>query len=238
MTAGVDREGNDVGEDPRQGGAVEESLGIRVNRYLEAPGAPSESGIDRVGEHVASVLRAAEDAAERIEADARQEAARVVEEARREASEQADAARERVQTATAEAERLRLEAEAWSRQTREAAETYSSERRADGESAASEIVSDAKQRAAAIGEEAERRQQALKMDVSLAEERLRKLASGLHELADRLDELLMPASTITANSDDRELMAHESLIDALAPALESEESGTAWRGHEGGVNIR
>ena len=228
LTGGKEHELRGAGDEGPPDDAVEESLGLRVSRYLEAPEMPSESGMDRIGEHVVGVLRAAEDAAGKIQADARQEAARIVEEARREASDRAEAARHGVDAATAEAQRLRHEAEEWSTRTRESADAYSAERRADAESVAREIVSEAEQRAALVGEEAELRRQALKMDVALAEERLRQLASGLHELAHRLDDLLMPRS-------ESESELQESLIDALAPDLEGDEAAAARR--EGGDGL-
>ena len=60
------------------------------------------------------------------------------------------------------------------------------------------------------------------MDISLAEDRLRTLATGLHELAGRLDTLLSTPihgrQHALAEEDD------ESLVDALAPSRETEEA--------------
>jgi hypothetical protein len=207
----------------------------RVMGYLSAAEAASpdsgsgssavtedESVFDRLGDSVASVLSAAKAAAARIEEDARHEAERVRDVAHREATERLEAAREDADATRAEAERLRSEAEEWSKQTRAAAESAAADRRAKAEAVARDILSAAEREATAFSENAERRHEALKMDISLAEDRLRQLATGLHELAGRLDTLLSTPlheqqGVLSAADDD-------SFIDALGPSRNTEEA--------------
>ena len=215
---------------------TEEKLdtGARVASYLgTAPERPPEServpplgsDFDRLGGHVSSVLTAAEEAAVRIQEEARQEAERVREQAENEATARAEAAREDADVTRIEAKRLRSETEDWTKQTRTAAEKYAADRRSEAETEARTILTAAELQAAAFGKDAERRQQALKMDISLAEDRLRQLASGLHDLAARLDKLL---SRPFAEAEQSELSTREndSLIDALGRSRETEELAT------------
>jgi len=223
-------------EERQEESTTEERLdtGARVASYLgTAPDRPPDSermpprgsDFDRLGGHVSSVLTAAEEAAVRIQEEARQEAERVREQAENEATARAEAAREDADATRAEAKRLRSETEEWTKQTRTAAEKYAADRRSEAEAEARTILTAAELQAAAFGKDAERRQQALKMDISLAEDRLRQLASGLHDLAARLDKLL---STPFAEAEQGDLPAGEtdSLIDALGPSRETEEITT------------
>lgn len=167
-----------------------------------------DSVFDRLGEYVSSVLSAAKAAAVRIEEESRQEAERVRDLAQREATERLEAAREDADATRAGAERLRSETEEWTKQARTAAEESAANRRAEAEAEAREIV------AAAV-----QRQQAVKRDSSLVEERLRQLATALHDLAGRLDTLLStPPQAQEGVADD------QSLIDALGPSQETEEA--------------
>jgi hypothetical protein len=225
------------------GGAASPDSGSGASAATE-----DESVFDRLGEYVSSVLSAAKAAAVRIEEEARHEAERVRDLAHKEATERLEAAREAADATRAKAERLRSEAEEWSQNTRAAAENSAADRRAEAEAwsqntrtaaensaadrraeaeaeaeaEARDILAAAEREAASFSENAERRQQALKMDISLAEDRLRQLASGLHELAGRLDTLLSTPlhgrQGVLAVADD------ESLIDALGPSRETEEA--------------
>jgi hypothetical protein len=228
-----DREGNDESQQEQEPIAEQERGAERVMGYLSASepspdsgygsgGTEDESGFERFGEYVSSVLSAAKAAAVRIEEEARNEAERVRDLAHKEATERLDAARDDAYTTRTEAERLRLEAEEWSKQTRTAAESSAADRRSTAEAEASDILSAAEREAASFSENAERRQQALRMDISLAEDRLRQLASGLRELAGRLDTLLSTPlhgqQGVLAVADD------DSLVDALGPSRETEEA--------------
>jgi vacuolar-type H+-ATPase subunit E/Vma4 len=196
----------------------------RVTQYLGT--SPSPAGgterLDRVGVHVSAVLRAAEEAAERIETEARREADTVLDQARREATAKTEDARQHAEATMEEAARMRSEAEEWAHQTREAAENYSSDRRGEAETEATQIIRRAEEEATAAAEQEERRRQALKMDISLAEERLRRLADGLYELAARLEELLPPRVDDAAEAEEP-----ESLVEALAPNREGDEESAS-----------
>ena len=202
--------------------AKDRSAGNDAQPITEAPAedAHAPTAFD-VGSHISSVLSAAEDAAARIHEEARRDAERVRQQAQKEAAARAEAAREDADATRVEAERLRSEAEEWSKQARTAAETYSADRRAHAEAEARKIVSAAERQAASLGEEAERRQHALKMDISLAEDRLRQLSTGLNDLAARLDNLL----TAPSPAETRDLPpAEPTLIEALGPSREAEEA--------------
>jgi hypothetical protein len=229
-----DHKANDEPQQELEPIAEEERGAERVMGYLSASEAGSEdsgyrsdvtedeSGFERFGDYVSSVLSAAKAAAVRIEEEARHEAERVRDLAHKEAIERLDAAREDAYTTRAEAERLRLEAEEWSKQTRVAAESSAADRRATAEAEANDILSAAEREATSFSENAERRQQALKMDISLAEDRLQQLATGLRELAGRLDTLLSTPlqgqQGVLAVADD------DSLVDALGPSRETKEA--------------
>jgi hypothetical protein len=215
---------------PEQEQPPEERLGTgsRVTQYLSTVPSSAEAGdtIDRIGTHVSSIVRAAEEAAQQIRAEARQEAERLLEDARREAATRTEAARRHASMTMSEADTFRAEAEDWSKETRESAEKYAADRRAEAEAEARSVVSTAEREAAAAGKDAERRQQALRMDISLAEERLRQLAVGLHELAARLDELIATPAGVSAVGDGGAGEA-ESLMEALAIERETHEAPLA-----------
>jgi hypothetical protein len=215
----------DDGTDPPAEARSEEDLDARhrVAQYLGSSpsGGDATEKLDRIGVHVSSVLRAAEEAAERIESEARQEAGALLDQARREATSKTEDAQQRADATIEEAARMRREAEQWASQTREAAETYSSDRRGEAEAEATEIIRQAEQEATEAAEGQERRRQALKLDISLAEERLRQLADGLYELAGRLEELLPPRL-----DNGGEAGEPGSLVEALSPNRDDESSPT------------
>jgi len=178
-----------------------------VTSYLTTPqtAAQDDDGFERFGEHVSSVLNAAREAAARIEEEARDEAERIRGQAKAEARSRVEAARE-------EAEATRNEAQA----SRAEAEAYAAQQRSEAQAKAKSVVVEAERHAVAMGEEAKRREQSLKMDISLAEDRLRQLALGLHEVAARLDSLLGGPSQ-SRESDER------SLADDLVPSRDTED---------------
>jgi hypothetical protein len=162
---------------------------------VEASAAPEtpENDLPRVGEHVASVLKAAEDAA-----------ARLVDEARA----KADELREDAETTAA---RLRVEAQT----AHSEAVVAAGEIRAAAEAEAARVRADAEQDAATFGERAATQHEDLLNDMALAEDRLRRLVDGLHEVADHLDSLL-------EDDEDEEPAASDngdgaSLVEALKP---------------------
>jgi uncharacterized protein (DUF342 family) len=178
-----------------------------VTSYLTAPQTPASEGdgFERFGEHVSSVLNAAREAAARIEAEAREEADHIRGQAKAEARSRVEAAREEAEATRAEAQLSRSDAEA-----------YAAQQRSEAQAKAKSIVVEAERHAVAMGEEAKRREQALRMDISLAEDRLRQLALGLHEVAARLDSLLASPSQGRESEEG-------SLVDDLAPSRETED---------------
>jgi len=195
------------------------------------PATGVEIDVAHLGAHVQSVLSAAEKAAVRIQEEAREEAERVREQAKREAAARAEAARHDADAAKAEAERLRSEAAEWSEQARTAAESNATGRRAEAEAESRQILLAAEQQAASLKKDAERRNHTLGVDIALAEGRLRELATALHELAERLDNLLLGPSG-EEEAGDRAAGNDDSLVDALTPSPSSKslESGrsSSW----------
>jgi vacuolar-type H+-ATPase subunit E/Vma4 len=175
--------------------------------------AEREPDFGRLGTHVAAVLGAAEEAAARIQHEARAHAERVREKAETEAAELVDAARRDREAMTAQAEQIRAEAKEWAERTRSEAEAYIADTREQAEANAAEIVARAERQAVAARQDGERRQQALHLDISHAEKRLGDLVTALHGLADRLDGVLTGAREGDA----------ETLQEALAPGARAEE---------------
>ena len=158
----------------------------------EAPeaGERGEVGFAELGQHVATVLATAREAAERIEGDARREAALVLERARAEATETLSQARDKAAEIEAETAEKRSAAIAASEDIRTRAEAYAEQKRQAADEAAAEVIARAERQARDRTRAAEERQQALDSNVERTEERLRKLVTGLRELAGRLDVLV------------------------------------------------
>jgi hypothetical protein len=123
---------------------------------------------EELGEHVASVLKAAGLAARGIRTKAEQEAEAQVTEAGRQAGE-----------ILHDAEGLRAEAEAYATRTRQ-----------DADARASKVLQDAQEAAANRTREEDERQGALREDIERSENRLTQLGAGLRDLATRLEELV------------------------------------------------
>jgi hypothetical protein len=216
-----ERTAHDRGSEPRRAAEA----GPRTSGSVANPvrsehgstmGGLGEKGreFERLGTHVSSVLSAAEEAAARIKQEAQLEARRVREHAEKEAGARVLAARDEAEATKAEVERLRVETAEWTNQTRTAAETYASDRRAEAEADAAKILANAEQQAVALRQGAERQRQALELDISLAESRLRELVTGLHDLAERLDNLL--TAPVAAQEKER-VTDNDSLVEALTP---------------------
>ena len=151
-----------------------------------------------VGEHVSAILRAAEEAAEQIRADARRLSDRLVQQAR-------DAARAKIAELTEEAERSRGEADEYARDMRMAVEAYAKKHRQDAEEAARQLTAEAEARAKSILESAQegarrieegahRHQETLRSETQGLEERRRQALTGVRELMAVLKELLDDAN--------------------------------------------
>jgi membrane protein involved in colicin uptake len=139
------------------------------------------------GEHLSSVLQAANEAAKKLEDDARAEAERLRKRTQSQAASTLDSARQESEKLLAEAERQRTEAENEINQTRKQAETYAAEKLRDAEAQAADIVSRAEEVAKTRSIAAEKRSRELEANVELAEERLQQLATGLVDFASRLE---------------------------------------------------
>jgi vacuolar-type H+-ATPase subunit E/Vma4 len=165
-----------------------------------------------VGEHVASVLAAAEGAAQRIRSEAQQEAKETEQEAARAANEIRTRATQEAQAERASSRRLVDEAEVASRAIRAEADQYADDRRREAEAQAAQTVRDAERRAASIADTSDERNRVLLANIAESETRLRDLAQSLRGVAASLDDVVGNADT--AELGDQEL-APERLEDAL-----------------------
>jgi F0F1-type ATP synthase membrane subunit b/b' len=147
-----------------------------------------------IGDAVAGVLRAAEEAAERIRSEARTQAREIVEGARGEAS-------TRIDELTREAERTRLDADDYARDIRVAVEGYGSQQRREADEEVRQVLADAQEQARATREAAQeiaeqiegetrRRHERLREEVRMLEERRSRALLDLRELAAQLDEFV------------------------------------------------
>jgi hypothetical protein len=162
----------------------------------EPPQRPSANERAQVGAHVETVLKAAEEAAAQLVAEARAQAQEIRESAERESSSRHAAAADARAAAEDEAAKIRLAAEQEAEAIRAAAERH----------------------AATYEQEAEARYDELLNDTELAEDRLHRLVEGLRGVADRLDDLLAPEED-EAPVEAAEPVGeqHATLEDALDP---------------------
>ena len=174
----------------------------------------------KLGEHVTSVLEAANKAAAKIRVEARTNAERVAERSKSEASGLLETARGEAEKLTRESERLRATAEKQSREIRQDAEAYAAEKRREAEAEATGVLSRARREAREHTRAAHERRSALAKDVALSEERLRQLVGGLRNLAGRLEELVHAepeqAKSDAANVGDEDSSLEESLRRSVA----------------------
>jgi len=184
---------------------------------VEAPAAEApapeagDGGFAELGQHVATVLATAREAAEKIQGDARREAAGVLERATAEAEQTLAQAREKAGEIEAETTQKRSAAFAAAEDVRTRADAYAEKKQQEADEAAAETLARAERQARERARAAEERQQALDSHVERTEERLRKLVTGLRELAGRLDvlvgsdalvELVEPAPSQPAGLDE------------------------------------
>jgi hypothetical protein len=153
-----------------------------------------------IGERVAGVLSAAEDAAQQIRAEARSEAEHIRSAAR------------------TEADAVRREADAYDTEIRTAVETFASERRREADTEVQRLLSDSETQARATRQAAEamarqieqdgiQRGQALRDESKVVEERLKKALVSFRRITVELEELVGAGAPATG----------ESLADALRP---------------------
>jgi vacuolar-type H+-ATPase subunit E/Vma4 len=157
------------------------------------PSAGPARGYTDVGDAVAGVLRAAEEAAERLKAEARTQAQEIVERAKGDAS-------TRVDELTREAERTRRDAEDYARDIRQAVDSYGTQQRREAEEEARGILADGEEQARATREaaqemalqiegDARRRQERLREEVRSLEERRQRVVESLRDMAAQLNDL-------------------------------------------------
>jgi hypothetical protein len=155
-------------------------------------------GSTDIGEAVAGVLRAAEDAAEKMRADARAEAAVILDQAQARAS-------SRIEELTREAERTRSDAEDYAHDVRSAVDGYGTQQRREAEGEARLIVADAEEHARAVREaaqgmagqiegEAKARHETLREEIRILEERRQQALDRLRDLVLELNDFLPEAS--------------------------------------------
>jgi F0F1-type ATP synthase membrane subunit b/b' len=176
------------------------------------PEEPADYG--KLGEHVTSVLEAANQAAEKIHEQARGGARQITERAQQEASALLEKARAEIEELSGEAHRVRIEAEEESREMRERANAYATEKRREADREASALVAQAKRDASELEQAARARSAELERDVESSEQRLRQLVGGLRDLAVRLEELLAAGHPVDAPDSDESM--DESLRHAAA----------------------
>ena len=169
----------------------------------EAPEA-GDGGFAELGQHVATVLATARESAERIVGDARREAAQMLESAKAEAEQTLAQAREKTAELEAETAEKRSAAFATAEDVRTRADAYAEQKRQEADEAAAEALSRAERQARERARAAEERQQALASHVERTEERLRKLVTGLRELAGRLDVLVGSDALVELVEPERE----------------------------------
>jgi chromosome segregation ATPase len=165
-------------------------------------------GYTDVGEAVAGVLRAAEEAAEKIRTEARTQAIEIVEAARGEAT-------TRIEELTHEAERTRHDAEEYAADIRQAVESYGGQQRREADEEGRRILAAAESQARATREaaqemagqierEARLHNERLRDEIRSLEERRERVLVGLRELTAELNELFPELSA--GRPDDPELL--------------------------------
>src|ERR671937_1914794 len=156
-----------------------------------------DRGTRGVGDRVAGILAAAEEAAAEIRADAQRDADR----ARAKANQEAEA---RIQELVRDPQRDRDEAENYARDIRLAVEAYASKHRQQAEEEARGLISEAERRAEALRQAAQevsdeieeaalRRQEMLREEARKLEERRRTALEGLRDIAASIGDLLSDA---------------------------------------------
>jgi hypothetical protein len=208
---------------------LEETMEVEIDRQLgpdqggDSPHAVSPEGdllestvgdaeYAELGEHVASVLRAANEAAAKIRHEAAIDAERIAEATRSEAMATLSNANREADRLLGEADRRRVEADKAAKATRGAADAYGDEQRRDAHAQAARIIAEADQEAARRADATAERYEALQDHVGRTEERLEQLVAGLRELASRLDEVVHPrapgADVLVTDAPSTEEAAH------------------------------
>jgi cell division septum initiation protein DivIVA len=173
-----------------------------------------------VGAGVTAILQAAEDAADRIRAEAREQAADLIRQAEK-------AAHARLQELTRDADRVREEAEAEARDMRLAVEAYGTKRRREADAEAGDVVARAEARARELiaaaeakaresGREAARRSEELRGQVRSLEARRERALDALRKIASHLDDALESSASDAGPPRERRRPALDEDLGAAA----------------------
>jgi hypothetical protein len=202
-------------------GGDQELIGADAPRGGSADGDARASSADvaeyaEVGEHVAGVLRAANEAAGKILEEAQNDAERIAEATRSEAFATLSNANREADRLLGEADQHRVEADEAARATRQTADAYGEQQRRKAHAQAARIIAEADQEAARRADETAERYQTLQDHVGRTEQRLEHLVAGLRDLAARLDDVLHPGGV----EDER--ATSPSLVPAATPKARDE----------------
>jgi hypothetical protein len=185
-----------------------------------------ERGADytKLGEHIATVLKTAKEAAERITDEAHNDAERLRERSQEETSTRLAEANLEAAKMLSEADQRRVQTEEASKAARERADTYANEKRREAEAKASKAIADAEQVAARRARAGEERQRTLRENVDLTEKRLEQLAAGLRDLAGRLETLVHPNGVPAPGDDGQTQKGQDALSESLRPSVTAPEA--------------
>ncbi|MDQ2943809.1 MAG: hypothetical protein M3R21_09110 [Candidatus Dormibacteraeota bacterium] len=183
-------------------------------RVQDADLQTSEPPVDytKLGEHVASVVRAAEVAAERIREEAETDAERLREHSQQQATTRLDEANREAGKTLSEADRVRAEAEEAAKVMREGAAAHAEEKRRAAEAEAAKVIAAAKHIETREEQAAEEHLRTLQQHVELTEKRLNQLVGGLREVAVQLEDLA-EAESLSMRSDEGQTNKGEETLD-------------------------
>ena len=147
-----------------------------------------------LGDRVAAVLQAAEEAAEQIRSEADAAAEQVTRQAEQES-------RSRLEQAKSEAQRVRVEADTEAKNTREAVESYATNHRREAEEKAARLLAEAEVQARASREAAEAMAQRIEESARTLEEevrdqermirgRMQRYLAALRDVSGQIEEVL------------------------------------------------
>lgn len=186
------------------------------------PGDAGERGFASpvdLGDHVASVVASAQQAAEQIRAVAVAEAERIRTEA-------ADEANARIEEATRDAEKMRTDSGVYSREVRQEADAYAAEKRSEADAYVSRVRAEAEEAARQTREaadqyaqqserDARRRRKILSSEMERFDERLRTLHTVFQGMMSQL-ETLLPEDEPREGEQDQDDSMEESLKQGAA----------------------
>ena len=208
-----DRRGNggsQVREFLRPEGSREEEEELRVPAEDAAETSPPpllggstpEKDLAVVGEHITSVLAAAEAAASKLRADAQTQATIVREEAEQVAIEIRRRASLEAETTRTSAHQVLEEAEVSAADMRSEADRYSAHQRREADAHSAKLILEAERKAAAIADTSQERHHVVLTNIATAEERLRELAKSLRHVASALDTVVGDEHGVATRADD------------------------------------